>query len=595
MIATRRKKSHSVPAMNVPQRPLDWQIIHRLFRYTSPYATTRNWLFLLVILRALQLPLITWTVARVISGPIAHRDRAGTSVDVLLFLALVVATEITFVHRMRLALRLGENVVFDMRNQLYAHMLAQPMSFFNSMPLGHLISRMTSDVDVVRIGIQDVVFVSTVQFGSMLIAASMMLYYNWQLFLVVLLFVPLLWLLLHYFRARLSEASRVVQETYSRVTAALAEYVNGVRIIQAFCRQRYNDAAFSRQIADHAQNNFRSARYSAVFVPLLELNGQLMLALVVVIGGYQSVRGGLTLESLIQFLFLSELLFGPVPILGRQYNQALTAMAGAERVFALLDTRPGWSDGPHSSSFATIGGNVEFRSVAFEYESGKPVLHDITMSVSAGQTMALVGATGSGKSSIARLLSKLYLPTSGSILIDGHDIGEIKNESLHQLIGTVPQDNFLFSGSVKDNIRFARPNARDDAIVRVVHELDLWEALEELPKGLDTWVGEKGANLSLGQRQLVCFARALLADPRLLILAEATSAVDALTEARIQVALQRLLRGRTSLVVAHRLSTIRDADLIVVLDRGRIVEQGTHEQLLTRVGSYSKFYRDFVS
>jgi len=308
-------------------------MIGRLVAYTRPYAATRNWLVVLVIIRAVQLPLVTWTIARIISGPIAGLDARGTIAGVLGLLALIITTEIIFMYRMRLALKLGESVVFDMRSQLYAHMLRLPMSFFGKMPLGMLISRITSDVDVIRIGIQDVVFVSTVQFGSMLIAAAMMLYYNWRLFLVAVLFVPILWTLLRYFRTRLSNASRIVQETYSRLTAALAEYVNGVRVIQAFCRQAHNDKAFLDQISSHAQNNFRGARYSAVFVPLLELNGQLLLALVVVIGGYQSLHGGISLEALIQFLFLSELFFGPVPVLGRQYNQALTAMAGAERVF----------------------------------------------------------------------------------------------------------------------------------------------------------------------------------------------------------------------------------------------------------------------
>ena len=575
-------------------RGLDWQLVHRLFDYTRPYASTRNWLVLLVVVRAIQLPLISWAIARIISGPIAKLDARGTLLGVAGLVALIVCTELLFMYRMRLALRLGESVVFDMRSQLYAHMLRLPMSFFNKMPLGTLISRVTSDVDVIRVGIQDVVFVSTVQFGSMLIASAMMLYYNWQLFLVAVVFVPLLWSVLRYFRARLSNASRIVQETYSRLTASLAEYVNGVRVIQAFCRQSHNDRAFLRQIAVHAQNNFRGARYSAAFVPLLELNGQLLLALVVVIGGYQSLHGGISLEALIQFLFLSELFFGPVPILGRQYNQALTAMAGAERVFDLLDTAPEWTDAIHAKPLDALAGRVEFRNVWFEYQPNKPVLMDVDISVLEGQSVALVGETGSGKSSVTRLLSKLYLPTTGSVLIDGRDILGISSDSLHRWVGTVPQDNFLFSGTVKDNIRFARPEASDDEIIGAVGKLDLLSILEELPKGLDTPVGEKGASLSLGQRQLVCFARALLANPRLLILDEATSSVDALTEARLQTALERLLVGRTSFVIAHRLSTIKRADLILYMDRGRIVERGTHAELLDAGGRYSALYSDFV-
>jgi len=576
------------------RKGLDWRLVVRLFNYTRPYASTRNGLVVLVIVRAIQLPLISWAIARVISGPIAHRDPESTLAGVAGLLALIVMTEILFMYRMRLALRLGERVVFDMRSQLYSHMLQQPMSFFNKMPLGTLISRVTSDVDVVRIGIQDVVFVSTVQFGSMLIASSMMLYYNWRLFLLALLFVPLLWSVLHHFRERLSNASRIVQETYSRLTASLAEYVNGVRVIQAFCRQEHNDKSFSNQISAHARNNFRGARYSAVFVPLLEVNGQLLLALVVVIGGYQALHGGLSLEALIQFLFLSELFFGPVPVLGRQYNQALSAMAGAERVFDLLDTQPAWMDEPNAKAISTIIGRVEFRNVSFEYEPSKPVLKNIEFSVCEGQSVAIVGETGSGKSSVTRLLSKLYLPTSGTVLVDGHDLRAISSDSLHQFLGTVPQDNFLFSGTIKENIRFARPAASDTDIEAVIRKLDLRDILAELPHGLDTEVGEKGANLSLGQRQLVCFARALLANPRLLILDEATSSVDALTEVRLQAALDRLLQGRTSFVIAHRLSTIQRADLILYMDHGEIVERGTHAELLQAAGRYASLYEDFV-
>lgn len=582
------------PQEEFEQKALDWTLIRRMFAFTQPHATTRNTLVVLVLVRAVQLPLMSWTIAKIVSGPIAHYDVAGTLLGVGAFLVLVVLTEVVFMFRMRLALRLGEAVVFDMRSRIYEHVLRMPMSFFNRMPLGRLISRVTSDVDVVRTGIQDVAFVSTVQAGSMLIAAALMLYYDWLLFLVVLSLVPILWLLIKRFRVRLRDAYRQVQETYSRVTSSLAESVTGVRVIQGFVRQQHNEREFGELIDVHAENNFKGARLSALFIPLLEVNGQLFLALIIVVGGYQAVSGSIGIEALIQFLFLSELFFGPIPVLGRLYNQALTAMAGAERVFALLDTAPEWEDEAEAEPLAELRGEIEFRDVDFSYGDSKLVLDGVSFIARPGASVALVGETGSGKTTITRLLAKLYLPSRGQVLIDGRETRTIRAASLHGMVGTVPQDNFLFGGTIMQNIRFGSPRATEAEVVEVARELGILDIIEALPSGFATEVGEKGANLSLGQRQLVCFARALIANPRLLILDEATSSVDVLTEERLQTALGRLVAGRTSFIVAHRLSTIKKADLILVLDRGRVVEQGDHAGLLRRGGRYATLYREFA-
>jgi ATP-binding cassette subfamily B protein len=577
------------------ERPLDFRIIRRLAACTRPYRGLRNWLFLLVVLRSVQLPVLAWLMARVISGPIAEQDAYGIVLGVLMFLAWSAFTAGSFVYRSRLALTLGEYVVSDLRHQIYQHLLRLPMSYFNRTEVGRLIGRVVHDVDSVRIGVQDVFFVSVVQCGSMLLSAGLMAYYDWPLFLVVLGMAPGLWAVTRYFRKLSSVAYRARSESFARVTSALAESVNGIREIQSFAREDHNARSFARLIDEHAKINMHSHRLGAVLAPVLTFNGQFFLAALLVLGGYQVLGGHVELEALIQFLFLSTSFFNAIPIVGEQYNQALTAMAGAERVFRLLDTRPDWEDARDATDFSRIDGHVEFKDVSFEYEPGRPVLKSIDFCARPGQAIALVGHTGSGKSTIANLIAKLYLPTRGAVLIDGHDLTAMTGRSLHRQIACVTQQNFVFSGSVSENILLGRPEATRQQVDAALDALGVHDIIDALPGGLDAPVGERGAGLSLGQRQIVCFARAMLADPRVVILDEATSSVDSVTEARVQGALLALLSGRTSFVVAHRLSTIINADQVLVLQQGQIVERGTHTELSKRGGVYSRLYHEFVS
>ena len=573
------------------QRPLDLGIIRRLFRYTRPHTRLRNILFLLVALRALQLPLGTWAIAAIISGPIAHHDAGGLALGVLAYLALAASTELGFVFRIRLALRLGERVVHDLRDEIYAHLLRLPMSFFARTPSGRLLARITSDVETVRLGVQDVAFVSIVSLGNLLVSAALMLAYDWQLFLIVAVMAPGLWSILRRFRTRLSRAYRSQQESFSRVTAKLTESVGGIREIQGFSREDVNGGLFRQLIHDHGRINMEAARHSAVFQPLLEFNGQLFLALLLIIGGYRALVGDLPLQTLIQFLFLSNTFFGSIPHLGTQYNQALGAMAGAERIFTLLDARPEWEDAPDATPLLALRGKIEFRAVTFGYSAENPVLRDVSFTVAPGQTVALCGPTGSGKSTVVNLVAKLYLANAGTIRIDDRDLMGVTSHSLHRQIACVTQENFLATGTVLDNVRVGRPQATEAEIREAARRLDVLDLIAALPDGLQTTVGEKGVGLSLGQRQVICFLRALCADPAILMLDEATSSVDTLTEQRLKNALARLVAGRTSLIVAHRLSTIRHADQVLVLDHGRIVERGTHEQLLASGGRYAAMVR----
>ncbi len=581
---------------HVESRPLDFRLIARLMGFMRPYARQRNWLIVAVMLRAVQLPALSWVLAAVINGPIQRNDVNGVAWGTAAFAAVALFTQLTMHFRQRYALELGEAVVFDLRNAIFAHLQLMPMSYFHRTKVGRIISRMISDIEDVRIGVQEVLFVSLVAAGQMGVAATIMLCLDPVLFLLVLGLAPVLWGINRYFHRKLSVVLRQMRESFSRVTATLAESVIGIRVTQGFVRQQENARLFADLVTDHSRYNTAVMRTHGLFLPLVELNSQIFVALLLVIGGWRVLTEGTASDvgELVGFFFMANVFFAPLTILGNQYNQAMTAMAGAERLFALLDREPEWQDAPDAEPVTRLEGRVEFEHVTFEYDPGRPVLHDVCFVARPGETIALVGHTGSGKTSIINLLAKFYLPTSGRVLIDGRDLNRLQSESLHRQFGLVLQQNFLFMGTVADNIRFSKPDATTNELRDVCRRLDCLDLIESLPQGFDTLVGERGGQLSHGERQMVCFARALLADPRLLILDEATSSIDPQTEVRLQKALSVLLSGRTSFVVAHRLSTIRHADQVLVLDHGHLVEHGTHQELIAAEGQYARLYERFA-
>jgi len=599
-------------------KPLAWSLVRRLVAYSRPVRAKVRWMVVLTIVRSLQFAALPCLVAVVIRGPLTRGDAPALAWAVAGYALLAISTDAIFHFRQRYALEIGETVVNGLRAEIFAKVQRQPMSFFHRVKLGRIISRVTSDVEAMRTAIQDVFFVSVVQFGQMLATAMVMFYFDRAMFLVVLAMAPVLALVNNYFRMKMSRLSRAAQESFSRVTATLAESVNGIRVTQGFARQETNAGLFRNLLADHSRYNFDLARTSGIVGMLLELNSQFFVAILLLVGGWRVFHAEMQVGDLIAFFLLANLFFAPFAVIGNQYNQALIAMASAERVFRLIDTPPDWEDDPRATALADpraarprsrdassaaanpalarpdSGARVEFRGVSFGYDPSRLVLRDITFAAEPGQSVALVGHTGSGKSSIINLVTKFYLATEGEVRIDGREIRTLTGHSLHRQMGIVPQQNFLFGGTVLDNIRFSRPESTEADVRAVAGQLDCLDLLDALPRGLATEVGERGAGLSVGQRQLICFARALLADPRIVILDEATSSIDALTEYRLQKALLTLLRGRTSFVVAHRLSTIRHADLVLVLDQGRVIERGTHAQLLARGGHYAGLYQQFV-
>ncbi len=576
------------------RQPLKLALLRRVFQHTPGARPTRNILIALTLMRAVQLPLLAWTLGAVINGPVAGRSTSGLLLGIAGYTALLVITDFVFHYRIKLALFYGETVVSRLRGELFAHLARMPMQFHHEHRVGGLISRLTSDIEAIRSGVQEALFISIVQSGQMIVAGLLMLWYEPMLFVIVAAVGPVLLLLTRQFRKRQSRMQRAIQESFSRITANVTEAVGGIRVTQGFSREEQNAGIFRELVADHSQYNIGAARNSAIFTPLLELNAQFFTAALLLVGGWRALHPGIGMPigDLIMFLFLATLFFQPFQALGNQYGTALAAMAGAERFFKLLDTPPAWEDPPDAREPGPISGRVVAENLSFGYDPDKPVLQDISFVAEPGMSVALVGHTGSGKTTLVNLVAKFYLPQSGTLKIDGHPTTEIRTESLHRQLGVVTQQNFLFTGGILENLRVARAGATHEEALAAAERLGCRDEIEAI--GLDTVVTEQGGGISLGQRQLVCILRAMLADPRILVLDEATSAVDSLTEAKIQHAMIELMRGRTSFIIAHRLSTARKASLVLVLDHGRIVERGTHRELLRAGGVYAGMYRQFV-
>ncbi|HWB53017.1 MAG TPA: ABC transporter ATP-binding protein [Tepidisphaeraceae bacterium] len=495
----------------------------------------------------------------------------------------------------------GESVQFDVRRKLFSHLQTLSMSYYDKTRLGRIISRCTSDVGAMREvnvwGIWNIVANAMM----VVIAAIFLLQTDWRIFVAICWLGPVIYLANVFYKMRAMVLQQIAREGYTRISTNLAENITGMRVVMAFNRQVPNLRAFNALQEKNTRNNVNVARINGVYQPLLQIITFMGRVIILAYGGYLVVSGTMssgrpiTVGSVVECYLYWDWFMNPIINFGSFYTaNIMPGMVGVERILNLLDTKPDVVDQPEAKPLPQIVGHVKFENVTFGYKPERTVLHDVNFEAIPGSTTALVGATGSGKSSIISLIARFYQPQAGRVLVDGHDIRYVTGDSLHQQMGLVLQVNYLFTGSVLDNIRYAKPEATRAQIIEAAKALGTYDIISSLSNGFDTEVGERGGNMSLGQRQLICFTRAYLSDPRIFMLDEATSSVDTATELLVQRSLERLLRGRTTFIVAHRLSTIKRADQILVIDAGRIIERGNHRELLAHGGKYAQLYHEFV-
>jgi ATP-binding cassette subfamily B multidrug efflux pump len=568
----------------------DSRLVHRLMIFLRPYQAKLILAIAMMVVTSLLLILQPIIIGRAIDEGIRTGSLAATRLWTFILLIVALLVWITDRWRISLMATVGTSVVADFRSYLFRHLHTLSLSFFNGYSVGRLMSRLIGDVGVVE---RFVTWSITGLFRSFftlggIIAAMLLL--NWRLALVTFSVLPFMALITNYWRKHVRTAYRATRQRLSLINGYLNESITGIRVTQSFTREERNYQFFNNLNSSYFDANVQATRLSAIFFPSVDLLGSAATALVVGVGGWLVLGDELTAGTLLAFVLYVDRFFEPIRELAQRYNIFQATMASSERVFNLLDMAPTVEDYPKAKNLPPIEGEVVFENVSFGYDDQNLTLQNINLKAKPGQRIALVGETGAGKSTIIRLLTRFFDIKEGNITLDGHDIRAISQASLRQQMGIVLQDTFLFTGTIEDNIRYGRLDATEEEIIATAKAVGAHDFIMKLEKGYETEVGENGSNLSVGQRQILSFARALLADPKILILDEATSSVDTASEKIIQSAMDTLMAGRTSFVIAHRLSTIINADQIVVLDHGRILEQGTHSELLSRKGRYFDLY-----
>ncbi len=575
----------------------DARLMRRLIQYLRPY----RWhvalgIFLSILISFMEAVRPYFTKIAVDTN-IAQGDKQGLLITVLLFLALILVRGLIQYFNAYLTQWVGQHTIFDLRMRVFSHLQKLSPKFYDRSPIGRLITRVTNDIEVLNEMFSSGIVMVFSDVFTIIGILYFMFSMNWQLALISLSVLPLLFYGTFLFRRKAREAYREVRLQLARINTFMQEHISGMVVDQIFNREKRSFGRFSNINAEHRDANINSVFYYAVFYPGVELIGALSVGLIIWYAGLNAAEGAITLGTVMAFLQFNEMFWRPVRDLSEKYNILQTAMASSERVFHLLDDQTILSEPAQPVTVETVQGGIEFKNVWFAYNvpingEGNPewVLKDVSFSINPGETVALVGHTGAGKTSIISLLSRFYDVQRGQILVDGIDVRTMHTPDLRRQMAVVLQDVFLFSGDIKGNISLGNEEISIDRIKAAARIVGVHRFIERLPRQYDTEVKERGATLSVGQKQLLSFARALAVHPKILVLDEATSSIDTESELLIQAAIKKLLRGRTSIVIAHRLSTIQNADKIIVLHKGEIREVGTHQELVSRDGIYRKLY-----
>jgi ABC-type multidrug transport system fused ATPase/permease subunit len=572
----------------------DSRVIGRLPRYLAP---VKGWISLGasgMIISTLATMAAPYLVGNA-TDRIISKDLSGLGIIVIIYVAFSLSNwGGQYLQNMYLAYA-GQSIIFRMRTEMFDHLQRLSLGFFDRNQVGKLMSRVQNDVSQIQELVTQGILTLITSLLTLVGIAVIMIMMNWRLALYTLAVIPFMVIMVVVWQKFARKAFIQVRRAIATVNSQLQEDMSGVRVIQSLSREEENMEQFDEVNKAHLDANVTAVKWEALMMPMVNIITGVSFAIVIIVGGFQVLDGAMSIGVLMSFLLYVQRFFDPVLELSMQYTELQRAMASGTRIFELLDVTPDIQDRPGAIELPPVKGEINFQHVSFGYEPDKDVLHDINLTVRPGETVAIAGQTGSGKSSLVSLSARFYEVEKGAVTVDGYDVRSVTQQSLRKQIGIVPQDPILFSGSIEENIRYGKLDASREKVIEVSKMVGAHNFISRLEKGYDTAVGQRGVNLSAGQRQLICMARAILADPRILILDEATSSVDTNTERIMQRALRKVTRGRTCLTIAHRLSTVTGADRIIVLEQGRIAEEGSHKELMARQGLYYKMYQTLSS